>query len=90
MNIKTDVDYRKDVQTLNPNALVLEGMDDCIIGFANIPNQPLRLAYNRDLVLQKMKEETELTREEVIYALADLMQGMEDDGADVPVFISND
>jgi len=48
------------------NLIKIDGFDDCIIGVCESLNEPPRLIYNRDLIIQKLIDRDKMTTEEAI------------------------
>ena len=46
----------KTIAEVNPNAIIAEGFDDCIIGICQRFGQPSLIAYDRQKVIQKLQD----------------------------------
>ena len=49
-----------------PDLFRMDGFDDCIVGIVAGPNCPDAVCYDIDLVLQKLQDDMDMTRDEAI------------------------
>jgi hypothetical protein len=48
---------RNEISALDPEALLADGWDDCILGTAYSPGRPILVVYDGDKIIEKLAQE---------------------------------
>jgi hypothetical protein len=49
-----------------PDAMVMDGFDDCVVGVADSFGQPTRIVYDREAILMKLVKKDGMTKDEAL------------------------
>ena len=61
-------EIRDAVADIDPEALLADGWDDCILGTAYSPGRPLLVVYDGDKIVEKLAQEMEYTEAEEYFS----------------------
>lgn len=70
-----------------PDAIVMDGFDDCVVGVADSFGQPTRIVYDREAILLKLMAEDGMSQDEALEWIEYNMIGSSV-GEAMPVFLS--
>ncbi len=70
METDREGEWWDDLGELNPEAVIFDGFDDCIVGYATRMNMPAVIVYDEDLMVANMMARGELDLDEAVEYLS--------------------
>jgi hypothetical protein len=81
------MDYVKEVAELNPQAVVIDEYDDCIIGISS----SWLLVYSQQRILDQLVEREEMTEEDAIeYYAYNIIRSLPHAGEHAPIIVEHE